>query len=157
MTKEQAAKAVEMNAPANARSEIFTRLAISNSFSVQLEMVSRADDGRFEMDIFQGRRRSSGYRMAYNAGASPAFEILRFGRNGARLLAAHKTMVNLEDGYRHRILLVRDGTGGMSLSLDGGTLLQVNYKSFRYPFAGITLANEGGKFAIREVSVSGLK
>ena len=139
--KEPSAKVAEMAAQANTRSELFTRLDISNSFSVQLEMVSRAGDGRFEMDIFQGRRRGSGYRLAYNDGTSPSFEIIRFGRSGARLLAAYKSVVNLEDGYHHRIRLVRDDTGGMTLSLDGGALLQNNDKRFRDRFAGITPAN----------------
>ena len=155
--KEKAEKAAEMATLAKARAELFTNLAISNAFSVQLELVSRERGGRIEVDIFQGSRRNSGYRLAYNAGVSPGFEILRFGRSGARLLAAHKQVVNLEDGYRHRLLFARDDSGGMSLTLDGRAVLQVSDRSFRDPFAGIALATEGGDFAVREVSVLGVK
>jgi hypothetical protein len=155
--KEKAAKAAEMAALANARAELFTRLPISNAFMVQLELVSRERDGRFEVDVFQGYRRSAGYRLSYNAGASPAFEILRFGRSGVRLLASHRKVVRLEDGYRHRLVFARDEAGAMSLILDGKALLEINDRSFRDPFAGITIANEGGDFAVREVSVLGIK
>ena len=157
IAKEQAAKAAERAAQQSARSELFTRVVISNSFTIQLDLLSGERDGRFEMDVFQGYQRSAGYRLVYNAGAPPSFEILRFGRSGERRLATHDRAVNLEDGYRHRILFVRDESGGMSVSLDGGTLMQVRDRSFRDPFNGIGLVTEGGEFAVREISVMGVQ
>jgi len=118
IAKEQAAKAAEKAAQQSGRAELFTRLVISNSFSIQVDLLSSKADGRFEMDVFQGYGRSAGYRLAYNAGASPSFELLRFGSSGARSLASHKQAVKLEDGYRHLILFSRDESGGMSVSLD---------------------------------------
>ncbi len=153
IAKEQAAKA----AAQSARAELFTRVVISNSYSIQLDMISRKADGRFESDVFQGYQRSAGYRLAYNAGASPSFELLRYGRSGERRLATHGRRVNLEDNYRHRILFVRDESGGMSVSVDDKTLLQVNDRSFRDPFNGLTLVNDGGEFAVREISVMGVQ
>ena len=50
----------------------------------------------------------------------------------------------------------RDEFGGMSVALDGKTLVQVGDRSFRDPFSGITMANEGGEFAVREISVMGM-
>ncbi|MEE8171952.1 MAG: hypothetical protein V3T62_03390 [Alphaproteobacteria bacterium] len=157
IAKEQAAKAAERAAQESARAELFTRVVISNSFTIQFDMVSRKGDGRFELDVFQGYQRNAGYRLVYNAGAFPSFEILRFGRSGARRLAAHNRALKLEDGFRHRIVLVRDESGGMSLSVDGGTLVEVSDRSFRDPFNGITLANEGGDFAVREITVLGVQ
>ena len=157
IAKEQAATAAERAAQQSARSELFTRVVISNSFTIQLDMLSGKRDGRFEMDVFQGYQRSAGYRLVYNAGASPSFQILRFGRSGVRRLAEHNPEVKLEDGYRHRILFVRDESGGMSVTLDGGTLMQTSDRSFRDPFNGIGLVNEGGDFAIREITVLGVQ
>ena len=153
IAKEQAAKA----AAQSARAELFTRVVISNSYSIQLDMISRKADGRFEIDVFQGYQRSAGYRLAYNAGASPSFELLRYGRSGERRLATHGRRVNLEDNYRHRILFVRDESGGRSVSVDDKTLVQVNDRSFRDPFNGLTLVNDGGEFAVREISVMGVQ
>jgi len=157
IANEQAAKAAEKAAQQSSRAELYTRMVISNSFSVQLELLSSQADGRFEIDVFQGYARAVGYRLAYNAGASPSFELLRFGRSGARVLARLDKAVKLEDGYRHLILFSRDESGGMSVSLDGGTLVQTSDKSFRDPSNGIALINDGGDFAVREISVMGVQ
>ena len=157
IAKEQAAKAAEQAARRNARAELFTRLVISNSFTIQMDMVSRKADGRFEVDVFQGYQRNVGYRLVYNAGASPSFELLRFGRSGARRLAVHNRQFKLEDGYRHRILFTRDESGGMSVSVDGGILVEASDRSFRDPFNGVALINKGGYFAVREITVLGVK
>ena len=157
IANEQAAKAAEKAAQQSSRAELYTRMVISNSFSVQLELLSSKADGRFEIAVFQGYARAVGYRLAYNAGASPSFELLRFGRSGARVLARLDKAVKLEDGYRHLILFSRDESGGMSVSLDGGTLVQTSDKSFRDPSNGIALINDGGDFAVREISVMGVQ
>ena len=60
--------------------EFYTRIPIANSFSIQLDLLSSKADGRFEIDVFQSYGHTAGYRLAYNAGASPSFELLRFGR-----------------------------------------------------------------------------
>ena len=157
IAKEQAAKAAERAARESARSELFTRVVISNNFTIQLDMISTKADGRFEIDVFQGYQRNAGYRLAYNAGASPSFELLRFGRSGERRLATHNRALNLEDDYRHRILFSRDESGGMSVSVDGRALVQVSDRSFRDPFNGIALVNDGGEFTVREISVMGVR
>ncbi|MDA0230533.1 MAG: hypothetical protein O3B21_10130 [Proteobacteria bacterium] len=154
IAKEQAAKAA---AQQSGRAELYTRLDISNSFSIQLDLLSSKADGRFEMDVFQGFGRTAGYRLAYNAGASPSFELLRFGSSGSRRLASHNQAIKLEDGYRHLILFSRDESGGMSVSMDGKTLVQASDKSFRDPFNGVALINNGGEFAVREISVMGVQ
>jgi len=157
IAKEQAAKTAERAAAQNTRAELYTRVVVSNSFSIQMDMVSSKADGRFEFDVFQGYERSAGYRMAYNAGASPSFELIRFGRSGERRLATHDRAIKLEDGDRHQIVFSRDEFGGMSVALDGKTLVQVGNRSFRDPFSGITMANEGEEFAVREISVMGMQ
>ena len=45
----------------------------------------------------------------------------------------------------------------MSVSVDDKTLVQVNDTSFRDPFNGLTLVNDGGEFAVREISVMGVQ
>ncbi len=157
IAKERAAKEAEAAARANARAELFTRVIISNAFSVQMDVQSRKRDGRFELDVFQGYQRTAGYRLAYNAGATPSFELLRFGRSGERRIATHKKAMKLEDGYRHRILLMRDETGGMVVTVDGAAVIDVSDRSFRDPFNGVALANRGGDFSVREITVSGVK
>ncbi|MBR46080.1 MAG: hypothetical protein CMM31_06315 [Rhodospirillaceae bacterium] len=64
-------------------------------------------------------------------------------------------MINLEDNFRHRIEINRYGAGGMTVSLDGAQVLSANDRSFRNPFSGITIANDGGDYTIREITVFG--
>ncbi len=45
----------------------------------------------------------------------------------------------------------------MSVSVDGGILVEASDRSFRDPFNGVALINEGGDFTVREITVSGVK
>ena len=135
--------------------ELYTRIPISNGFCIQSDLISSKADGCFEIDFFQGHGHTADYRLACNAGNWPSFELQRFGRSGARCLANLDQTIKLEDGYHFLILFSRDESSGMSVSLDGRTLVQTNDKSFRNPFNEIALINDGGDLAVREISVMG--
>ncbi len=137
------------------RAEIFIRAPISNAFRVVFEIVSREKHGRFSFDLFQGRSRGAGYRLAYVPGGQPSLELQRFGSSGARSIVAHNRALNLEDNFRHRVEINRDKAGGMTVLVDGAQLLSANDRSFRDPFAGITIANDGGDYSLREITVFG--
>lgn len=137
------------------RAEIFLQTPISNAFQVVLEIVSREKHGRFSMDLFQGRSRSAGYRLAYVPGGQPSLELQRFGSSGLRSIGAYNQALNLEDNFRHRVEFSRDSDGVMKISVDGGVLFSVTDVSFRDPFAGLTIANEGGDYSLREIIVLG--
>ncbi|MEE8172503.1 MAG: hypothetical protein V3T62_06195, partial [Alphaproteobacteria bacterium] len=137
------------------RAEIFIRAPISNAFRVVFAIVSREKHGRFSLDLFQGRSRGAGYRLAYVPGGQPSLELQRFGSSGVRSIVAHNRALNLEDKFRHRIEFNRDSDGGMTVSVDGGRLLNATDRSFRDAFAGITIANDGGDYSLREITVFG--
>ncbi len=152
-------KKVEEPAPSQSslpeRAEIFIEAPISNAFQVILEIVSREKHGRFSLDLFQGRSRSAGYRLTYVPGGQPSLELQRFGSSGLRSIVAHNQALNLEDNFRHRVEFSRDSDGGMKVSIDGGLLLSATDVSFRDPFAGLTIANDGGDYSLREITVLG--
>jgi hypothetical protein len=137
------------------RAEIFLAAPISNAFRLVFEIVSREKHGRFSLDIFQGGSRGAGYRLTYAPGGQPAMELQRFGSSGVRSLVARNQALSLEDNFRHRVEIVRDSAGGMTVSLDGGKVLSASDNSFRDPFSGIAVANDGGDYAIREITVFG--
>ncbi len=139
------------------RAEIFIRAPISNAFQMVFEIVSREKHGRFSLDLFQGRSRGAGYRLSYAPGATPGLQLQRFGSSGVRNIAASNGALNLEDNFRHRIEFNRDAAGGMTVSVDGAQLLNVADQSFRDPFSGITIANDGGDYSLREITVSGTR
>ena len=79
----------------------------------------------------------------------------RFGSSGVRSIVAYNQTLNLEDNFRHRVEINRDTDGGMTVSVDGGRVLSATDRSFRDPFSGITIANDGGDYSIREITVCG--
>ena len=126
-----------------------------NAFQLVLELVSREKHGSFSLDLYQGRSRGAGYRLAYVPGEQPSLELQRFGSSGVRSIFAHNQTLNLEDNFCHRIEINRDTDGGMTVSVDGGRVLSATDRSFRGPFSGITIANDGGDYSIREITVFG--
>ena len=137
------------------RAEIFIQTPISNASQVAFEIVSRENHGRFSLDLFQGRSRSAGYRLAYVPGGQPSLELQRFGSSGLRSIVANNQALNLEDNFRHRVEFSRDSDGGMKVSVDGAVLLSATDVSFRDPFSGLTIANDGGDYSLREITVLG--
>ena len=58
----------EKAAQQSGRAELYTRMPITNGFSIQSDLLSGKADGRFEIDFFQGYEHIADYRLAYNAG-----------------------------------------------------------------------------------------
>ena len=90
-------------------------------------------------------------------GGQPSLELQRFGSSGIRTIVANNQALNLEENLRHRVEINRDANGGMSVSIDGAEVLNATDQSFRDAFSGITIANDGGDYSLREITVSGLR
>ena len=139
------------------RAEIFIRQSITNAFAVQFDVYSREAAGRLELDLFQGDSRGSGYRIAYNPGATPGLELIRFGLRGASVIETSDGGLGLEDGLKHRIEWTRHGTGTMVLRVDGHEKIRVTDRSFKEPFDGLSIANKGGDYSIRAITIFGTR
>ena len=139
------------------RAEIFIQTSISNAFQMVFEIISREKHGRFSIDLFQGRSRGAGYRLSYMPGGQPALELQRFGSSGVRSIVASNQALSLEDNFRHRVEINHDASGGMTVMIDGKQLLNATDQSFRDAFSGVTIANDGGDYSIREITVSGIR
>lgn len=137
------------------RAEIFAEAPISNAFSLEIDVASRVTAGRLSLNIFQGSSRSAGYRLAYLPGGEPSFELIRFSSRGASVIDSYNEAVSLEDEKRHRITISRDDQGNMLVSLDGTDILQATDRSFRDPFDGVSLVNDGGDYAVQQIAVYG--
>lgn len=134
-----------------------TAVTVPNAFSIQLTMTSTNHRvGRFEFGVTQGAR-NLGYRLAYNANARPAFEVIRIGSRGSTVLRSSDRPVRLEEGGKHVIQLRRNVTGEISVRVDGRELFRVRDRTFRGAFDGVVLINKGGEFTIRSVEVRGAR
>jgi hypothetical protein len=88
-------------------------------------------------------------------GGHPSLELQRFGSSGVRSIMASNQTLNLEDKFRHRIEFSRDAAGAMTVSVDGGQMLNATDQSFRDAFSGIAIANDGGDYSLRQITVFG--
>ena len=130
---------------------------IPNAFTLEVEMMSGIAhrDARFELDLFQGRGGTSGYRLSYMAGDDPGLALSRFSRRGAEVIGEHDDALALEDGRSHTLALVRAGDGTMTATVDGAQLIRVKSSALEDPFDGVSLVNGGGDYAIRSIAVYG--
>ena len=137
--------------------QITLAAAIPNAFALELEMTSRSagKGAQLEIDLFQGGAGAAGYRLAYRPGGEPALVLSRFGRRGVVAIAEHGDTLALEDGRSHAVALVRASDGTMTASIDGSEVIRVKSSAFKDPFAGVSLVNGGGDYAIRSVAVYG--
>lgn len=149
----QAATAPRVKAEAGMK----TAATVPNAFSIELTMTSTNHRvGRFEFGVTQGAK-NLGYRLAYNANARPAFEIIRVGRRGSTVLRSAERPVRLEEGGKHVIRLRRNASGEIIVRVDGRELFRVRDRTFRSVFDGVVLINKGGEFTVRSVEVRGVR
>lgn len=109
--------------------------------------------GRFELGPYQGRDRSTGYRLAVRPGGHPVVELLRVSRGTAAVVERYENFPGLDDEYAHNYQWTRSTDGEMSVSVDGKELFRVVDRGIRASFDGIELVNAGGDFAVREISI----
>jgi hypothetical protein len=137
------------------RAEIFSATEISNAFSLEIDLTSSVEAGRLSLSLFQGRNRTSGYRLAYLPGGDPSFELIKFTSRGASVIDSSADEISLEDNARHRISISRDDQGEMVVELDGTELIRAADRSFRDPFDGISIINDGGNYVVSQIVVYG--
>ena len=135
--------------------EIVLDVDIPNAFTLELDLMSGLAhrDAQFEIDLFQGRGGTSGYRLAYMAGGDPGLLLSRFSRRGAEVIGEYDDDLPLEDGRSHRVTLVRDDDGTMIAAVDGTEIIQAKSSALGDPFGGVSLVNSGGDYAIRSIAI----
>jgi len=141
------------NRPESAR--IYLKKPIPNRFAIQLTMLSlNSPGGRFEFGVGQGEA-AAGYYLRYNAGASPALSLVKKTARGRAVIDAVTEPLSLEDGRPHTLLVTRDKTGDMTVTVDGKVRLRVRDQSFRSPFDRFVIINRGGAYTTRSVAIHG--
>jgi len=137
------------------RAEIFSATEISNAFALEIDLTSNVEAGRLSLNLFQGRSRTSGYRLAYLPGGEPSFELIKFTSRGASVIDSNADAISLEDDARHRITFSRSDQGEMVVELDGTELIRAADRSFRDPFDGVSIVNDGGDYVISQIVIYG--
>lgn len=124
---------------------------LKNNFGLEFELTDIANQGQFEIRVFQGQSKDSGYRLVYLPSNSPVFALYRAGRSGITQVAQTTNTAPLRRGDRTRLTWTRDAAGRMVVALDGKTIIEASDNGFRDGWNGVMLVNFGGDFALRSV------
>ncbi|KGM34728.1 hypothetical protein, partial [Inquilinus limosus] len=124
---------------------------LKNAFGLDFALADLANQGQFEIRVFQGTSKDSGYRLVYLPSNSPVFALYRAGRSGITQVAQTTNTAPLRRGDRTRLTWTRDAAGRMVVALDGKTIIEASDNGFRDGWNGVMLVNFGGDFAVRSV------
>jgi hypothetical protein len=132
-----------------AASVIHTATKIGNAFDLTLTLSSWKAAGQFSIGPYQGNRQQAGYRLAYTPGQP--LELVRLTSRGASVIDTSARPVSLEDKKVHTLRWSRDNRGHMQILLDGQALIDTPDSSFRDPFSGIVIINNGTDVIVKTV------
>ena len=139
-------------APATA---IQIALALTNAFAVEIDLSSWSAEGRLEIGPYQGApkgaERAQGYVLAYTPGGE--LELLRVSPRGSSIIDRRTGLVALEDKKTQRLLWMRNADGLMTVSIDGREVLKASDQTFRGPFDGLRIVNQGGDYIFKRIAV----
>jgi hypothetical protein len=137
--------------------EISIPVVIGNAFAISVRLISRdrnQDGARLEFGPFRGSDRYWGYRLAYNPGQRPSFEILRLFPGRSTIVQKLDAAIDLEDGNAHSLEWQRDREGHMQVFLDGREILRTIDRGTDF-FDGFTILNGGGDYTFERIEVFG--
>ncbi len=138
--------------------EIHTELRINNAFALSLQIDARAPsqgDGRLELGPYLGRERSYGYRLAYNPGKRPVFELLRVSPGRSAVVETSQAYTDLDDGRPHNLEWRRAIDGEMVVILDGKEMIRALDRGSADDFDGFTIVNSGGEYTVGRIEIFG--
>ncbi len=139
------------------RAAIHVAQAITNAFSIRVELTSWQGKGHLEIGPYQGNASGDGYRLAYRPGTSPVLELLRVSGRGVSVVGSITGPLVLEDQRTHIIEWTRDAFGAMIVTIDGKERIRATDRGFRESFDGFTMVNQGGDYVLGRIAIHGTK
>lgn len=133
---------------------IYTPVKLPNAFTMKVTLTSRDKQGGLNLGVYQGTSGTTLYRLVYQPGATPGIAIQKVTPNGATTLGSSSGGYNLEDGLPHDLVLVRDASGNMTVTVDGKTAATAKDTSLPGDMNGLLFVNSGGTYYIRSVTVT---
>jgi hypothetical protein len=133
---------------------IYTPVKLPNAFTLKVTLTSRDTQGALNLGVYQGASGSTLYRMVYQPGGTPGIAIQKVTSSGVTTLGSSTGSLSLEDGQPHDLVLARDASGGMTVTVDGKTAATAKDTSLTGDMTGLLFVNSGGSYYIRSVIVT---
>lgn len=138
----------------NPFASIYTPVKLPNAFTLKVTLTSRDRQGSLNLGVYQGASGSTLYRMVYQPGGSPGIAIQKVTSSGATTLGSSTGGYDLEDGQPHDLVLARDASGNMTVTVDGKQAATAKDTSLTGDMTGLLFVNSGGTYYIRGVTVT---
>lgn len=133
--------------------EIYLPERIPEAFAIELELRVLDDVGGVAIGPYVGPQREGGYRLIYIGAGEHRLELREVRGDQSSLLASHAT--DLGAGGARRVTWTLAPDGPMVVELDGREIMQVDSPPARESFAGFTLQNFGGDYALHRIAIYG--
>jgi len=132
------------------RAVIRTEVGIDNAFTVELTL--DGEGGTTAVAVVQGASLQTGYRLVH--GVDGSWELFRYRRGVAESLGRSTASApSGSDASPRKLTWRRAQDGTMTVGVDGTSLLEVRDLTYRQPFDGIALINDGGDWRYGELAV----
>lgn len=135
-------------------------VAVSNAFQMTAEITGRAlpgaEKGGLELGVYQSG--NAGYRLllAPRAEGGATVTLLAVSSRGTtRVIDSAATTANLVDDTPVKVTLSRRQNGLMSAAVGDQELFSTSDQSFRDAFGGALIANRGGDYAVKWMTIRG--
>ena len=132
---------------------IYTKAKLPAAFTFTTRFTSKDRYGGLYMSLYQGASAQNQYRLVYQPGNQASLVLQRVSQQGATNLGTLNGVLNLEDGKPHDIVMSRDATGKINVTVDGKQALSATDATLKGDFDGILYTNVGGSYWIRRVAV----
>ncbi len=135
-------------------------IAVSNAFQMTAEITGRAlpgaEKGGLELGVYQSG--NAGYRLLLVPRAEGGAKVTLLAvsaRGTTRVVDSAATTANLGDDTPVKVTLARRPSGLMSAAVGDQELFATSDQSFRDTFGGALIANRGGDYAVRWMTIRG--
>jgi len=133
---------------------IYTPAKLPNAFTLKITLTSKEKHGALNLGVYQGASGNTLYRMVYQPGAAPGIAIQKVTSSGVTTLGSSTGGLTLEDGQPHDLVLARDASGNMTVTVDGKQAATAKDTSLTGDMTGLLFVNSGGVYYIRSVTVT---
>lgn len=137
--------------------EIHLPAKITNAFALDTSFSQHgapSEAAVIEFGLFEGTRRDRGYVLAIVTGAESYAELQRITGQGVAIIEREMLAAPPDTGDVQKLSWRREPNGAMTVMLNDKALMQTADKGLMSPFKSLGIANRGGDFAIRHVTLA---